>query len=167
MNSTVAGFDAAHALKCELAAEALISSGSLRLQVTGWSMFPTIWPGDTLVIERIGTDAVREGDIVLFQRDRRFFVHRVITACSDRSVVTQGDSMPLPDPLVSEQELLGKVSAVWRRGKCLKPQNRLRFAGRMVAALMRRSEVAARVVASCTASRQTIRIESFLARTDR
>ena len=44
--------DQGHALKCELAAESLRLSGRLRLRVTGWSMLPTICPGDTLIIER-------------------------------------------------------------------------------------------------------------------
>ena len=35
-------------LNASLASEVLRSSGSLHLRVTGWSMLPTVWPGDTL-----------------------------------------------------------------------------------------------------------------------
>ncbi len=79
MNLAAPSLGNANALKCELAGEVLRSSGTLRLRVTGWSMLPTVMPGDTLVIEHVSSDAVSEGDIVLFVRDRRFFVHRVVT----------------------------------------------------------------------------------------
>ena len=81
-----------HALKCELAGEVLRSSGRLRLRVTGWSMLPAIFPGDTLVIERANGESLGKGDIVLFHRDRRLFVHRVSgTSGSDQDlqIVTQ------------------------------------------------------------------------------
>src|ERR1051326_9156587 len=94
-----------HALKCELASEVLRSSGRLSLQVTGWSMLPCIWPGDTLMVESVTRDDVSEGDIVLFGRDRRLFAHRVTRrAGADGRIVTRGDSMSQPDPPVSEQE---------------------------------------------------------------
>jgi len=138
-----------HALKCELAGEVLRSSGQLRLRVTGWSMLPTIFPGDTLLIERAGADRVSEGDIVLFRRDRRLFVHRVSGKSGgprDLQIVTQGDGMRNPDPLVSGSQLLGKVSFVVRNGRCLEPPNRPGLSMRAVAALVRRSSSAARVI---------------------
>src|SRR5215469_1498253 len=113
------------AIKCELAAEVLRSSGTLRLRVTGWSMLPTVWPGDTLLIERVDPKAVPEGDIVLFGRDRRLFAHRVLK--NERSVlVTRGDSMRTPDSPVDETEFLGRVSSIVRNGKWIKPRRTLR-----------------------------------------
>ena len=53
-----------HAVKCELAAEVLRSSGRLRLQVTGWSMLPSIWPGDTLTVEQVGFPKVDRKSVV-------------------------------------------------------------------------------------------------------
>lgn len=138
-----------HALKCELAGEVLRSSGRLRLRVTGWSMLPTIFPGDTLVIERASSESVGKGDIVLFHRDHRMFVHRVAgTSGGDRDlqIVTQGDGMPNPDPPVSSSQLLGKVSFVVRDGRCLEPAKTPNFPMRAVGALVRRSSSAARVV---------------------
>lgn len=138
-----------HALKCELAGEVLRSSGKLRLRVTGWSMLPTIFPGDTLLIEPANSDRVGKGDIVLFRRDRRLFVHRVSGksgSARNLQIVTQGDGMRRPDPPVSASELLGKVSFVVRDGRCLEPSKSLGLSGRAVAALVRRSASAARVI---------------------
>jgi signal peptidase I len=148
MTSSPPVLDEAHALKCDLAGEVLRSSGTLRLQVMGWSMLPTVWPGDTLVIESANSNTVSEGDIVLFGRDRRLFAHRVVTkrSCGDSRVVTRGDAMPGPDSPLSEDELLGRVSFIVRNGTRIAPSRSLRFSERVMAALVRRSDIAARVV---------------------
>lgn len=151
-------FDDAHALKCELAGEVLRSSGTLRLQVNGWSMLPSVWPGDTLVVERANSSAVSKGDIVLFGRNQRLFAHRVVAKRShegDLRVVTRGDAMPTPDLPVSEDELLGKVSLIVRDGRCIEPSRSLGFSERAVAAFVRSSEIAARVVVGVHGMRQT------------
>src|SRR5215469_3672057 len=94
-----------HAIKCELAAEVLRSSGTLRLRVMGWSMLPTVWPGDTLLVQRVDPTEVPEGDIVLFGRERRLFAHRVVKN-RNSALVTRGDSMRTPDPPVDPSEFL-------------------------------------------------------------
>jgi signal peptidase I len=150
-------FDDKHAVKCELASEVLRSSGRLRLKVTGWSMLPSVWPGDTLVVESVSSEHVSEGDIVLFGRDRRLFAHRVVPATNDaqdRGILTRGDAMPQPDAPVSANELLGRVTHIERNGKCIEPSKSLRFSERAVAALVRRSDVAARVVVGVHGMRQ-------------
>ena len=148
MMASATVFDDAHAAKCELAAEVLRSSGVLRLQVAGWSMLPTVWPGDTIVIERAGSHEVSRGDIVLFGRDRRLFAHRVVAQAdgSRNEILTRGDAMPQADSPVSGQELLGKVSCIVRQGKCIQPNRTLRLPERALAALVRNSDIAARVV---------------------
>jgi Peptidase S24-like len=157
MNSSAAVPDDSHALKCELAGEVLRSFGRLRLQVTGWSMLPTIWPGDTLVIDRIPSEAVFAGDIVLFGRDQRLFAHRVVTMGfvsravagksrpQDAGILTRGDAMRAVDRPVSESDLLGRISFILRNGKRVKPSRRPRFSERALAAVLRRSTFAARV----------------------
>ena len=140
-----------HALKCELAGEVLRSSGRLRLRVTGWSMLPAIFPGDTLVIEPANSESVGKGDIVMFRRDRRLFVHRVSGksgSARDLQIVTQGDGMPNPDPPVSSSQLLGKVSFVVRDGRCMEPARLPGLSMRAVSALVRRSSSAAERTAS-------------------
>ena len=74
--------DAAHSVKCDLAGEVLRSSGRLRLRVTGWSMLPTVMPGDTLIVERVSGEVSR-GEIVLFSRNQRLFAHRVVSTPVD------------------------------------------------------------------------------------
>src|SRR5215472_14820968 len=109
-----------HRLKCELAAEVLRSSGTLRLRVTGWSMLPTVWPGDTLIVDRVNCAQVAEGEIVLFGRDRRLFAHRVVKNQSV-AMVTRGDAMPTADSPVHKNEFLGRVHSIVRNGKSIEP----------------------------------------------
>jgi hypothetical protein len=109
-----------HALKCELAREVLRTWGKVRLCVTGWSMLPTIWPGDTLLVERIEPDQVCIGDMVLVGRDGRLCAHRVVGTAGDAQNprwITQGDALPAADRPVAGNELLGRVAYVIRAGK--------------------------------------------------
>ena len=151
-----------HSLRCELATEILQTSGKLTLQVTGWSMLPTIFPGDTLIIERCSAASTCEGDIVLVSRDGRLFVHRLLekTRESDRSssIRTRGDSMPTIDPPVTEEQLMGRVSAIERNGRRMTPTRSLHGLCRVVAALVRRSDFAGRVVIGIHNVRQSVPI---------
>jgi signal peptidase I len=148
MKSSLPTLENPHTVQCELAGEVLRSSGSLRLGVTGWSMLPAIWPGDTLMIERVSGDAVSAGEIVLYRRDGRLFVHRLVTdgRTQGAELVTRGDAMPAPDPPMPETDLLGRVLSITRRGECIEPRRSLRLSERAVAALVQRSTFAARVV---------------------
>lgn len=133
-----------HAIKCDLASEVLLSSGTLRICVTGWSMFPVVRPGDTLRIDRAVSDDVGEGDIVLFARNRRFFVHRVVKKSTrDSSLQTRGDAMAQPDPPLADSELLGKVALILRDGKSVNPRRKKTLAQRAVSALIGRSATTA------------------------
>jgi signal peptidase I len=149
MSSSPVCLDEVHALKCEMAAEVLRLSGTLRLQVNGWSMLPNIWPGELLAIEAAGTSHLEPGDIVLFRRDRRMFVHRVIESgdgSGKGSILTRGDAMPQPDPPVSDQELLGKVRFIFRNGKQIIPGRGQCLLQSAVASLLARSAIFARLV---------------------
>ena len=147
-----------HALKCGLAVEVLRSSGTLHLRVIGWSMLPTVRPGDTLVVERLAGDEVFDGDIVLFSNGRRFVAHRVVAGTrrsGSSNVQTQGDAVPHLDSPVPGESLLGKVSFIVRNGKRIPPRKNLRFPERAVAAVFRRSPLAARVFVGVHGLRQT------------
>ncbi len=62
--------------------------------------------------------------------------------------------MPAPDPVVQNSELLGRVSLIVRNGKSIAPRRNQSFSERAVAALVRRSEIAARVVVGVHGARQ-------------
>lgn len=146
MTFSLQGPDDLHALKCELAAEVLRTCGRLRLQVRGWSMLPAVWPGDTLLVEKIEPGAVGPGDIVLFTCERRLFVHRVVKELGDARLLTRGDAMSAPDPVVDRHELLGRISFIQRKGRCIAPRRKRGFSEHAIAGLVRNSQIAARVL---------------------
>jgi signal peptidase I len=102
-----------------MAAEILQASGILHLRVTGSSMLPTLWPGDIVTLQSVIPQPVSVGEVVLFQRDNQFVIHRVSRILSSREnlIITRGDSMADEDSPVSSSELMGRVIGVRRREK--------------------------------------------------
>jgi hypothetical protein len=110
----------------------LAELGLLTLRASGTSMFPTIVPGDLLVIVPRGIKDVALGDIAVHRREGSMIAHRVVGRGEDIGgpfVCTQGDNRPGPRPgqvarRVSrydgpcyESELVGVVEAIIRRGR--------------------------------------------------
>jgi hypothetical protein len=92
-----------------LAAEVLQNSGRLRLQVHGESMLPTIWPRAIVEIVSCSVGDVNHGEIVLATRDGRLFLHRLVGR-EEGGFTLQGDSMPGPDPMFQDDQLIGKLT---------------------------------------------------------
>jgi hypothetical protein len=138
--------DAGSSLKCELAVEVLRSFGTLRFAATGWSMLPSVWPGETLVVERIHPDQVQIGDLVLVGREGKLCAHRVVGTAGDPENphwITQGDALPVPDRPVAGNELLGRVTYLIRAGKLIAVPAKLGVIDTLIAKIVRRSRLAA------------------------
>jgi signal peptidase len=114
--------------KIKLASEILRAGGSIHLRVLGMSMLPAVWPGDVVTVDGLGVDATVCGDIVLYQNDDRFFVHRLVekpespkfTKSEDRlRLITRGDAMPHRDPKITRSQFLGRVSSIQRNGRTI------------------------------------------------
>ena len=150
MSPTVdAARDRGNALKCELAGEVLRSFGPARFPAIGWSMLPAIWPGDTLVVERVMHDQVRTGDVVVVGRQGKLCAHRVIGKAGDAENpqwITQGDALPAPDCPVAKNELLGRVSYLIRAGRLIAVPAELNSIKRLTAKIVSRSVPAARAL---------------------
>jgi hypothetical protein len=138
----------AHALKCELVDEVLRLFGVVRLRVTGFSMLPSVWPGDTLIILRRNMLEVAEGNIVLYRCRARLVAHRVISGADflgKSNIGMQGDALPAPDDLVLRSEILGTVSRIIRNGKNIHPSSRLKYHERLIGNLIWQSQSLARI----------------------
>ena len=91
-------------------------------------MLPTLWPGDCLTIQSHSIEEVQPGDLVLYARDGRFFVHRVTRKCrlgEETFLITRGDCMNEEDPPVEKRDLLGKVTEIDRHGSRIMPRRKL------------------------------------------
>jgi len=94
----------------------LRSDGSACFRVFGASMFPWIRTGDLVFVRRLDYEQARRGDVVVFERDARLFVHRVIRVerSGEHVIVTKGDALDRVDAPVTRAEFLGRVIRVHR-----------------------------------------------------
>jgi hypothetical protein len=101
-----------NAVRSALVADVLRASGplrqSLRFEVHGESMLPTLWPGDIVRIESCSLEDVPPSGIVLAFRDDRLFLHRLV-ASKPNGFLLRGDSVPRPDPQYPREALLGRL----------------------------------------------------------
>ena len=107
-------------VQLDLAAEVLSRFGEVRIVELGSSMIPSIYPGDILTIRSEPKHAARCGDIVLHLRERRFCVHRVTHTWQEGGCLmfaTWGDAAARQDPPFDKNQLLGRVTAIFRRGR--------------------------------------------------
>jgi hypothetical protein len=105
---------AAEAVKCALFAQIVSRHGRAKLKALGTSMIPSIWPGDTLIVERQEMPGLLAGDIAVYMRHGRLFAHRVMRVAHEPvlSLVTRGDAMADDDPLVLSDEVIGRVVTI-------------------------------------------------------
>lgn len=142
-------------LKFSLAIEVLRSLGEARLAVGGASMLPSIWPGDILEIHRVAAADLARGDILVFARENRLVVHRVLRVnCEGGEVVliTRGDRSARADSPVSANELMGRVRAIQRGHRNIIPR-RTRWT-QVASWVLRRSGLCTRVLLHLAAVRQ-------------
>lgn len=128
------------AVKWQLASEVLHSFGGLWLRVSGSSMLPSIWPGDILYISSRDLDRLLLNEIILYARDGRSFVHRIVGSIVDNNGthwVTRGDAVPQDDPPISSDCVLGRVTAIQRGRKRIHLRARLPLHTRALCGLLR------------------------------
>ena len=100
--------------------QALHKRGRISLRVHGTSMLPWVRPGDIALIRQISLDNVRCGDVVLFRRENHLFVHRIVKkkgSLDAAQFFAKGDAHPTSDGKIAEQELLGRVVRIYRKGQ--------------------------------------------------
>ena len=129
-------------LKYELTLDLLREHRRCRLRVSGTSMLPTLWPGDAVSIESRSLSEMNVGDIVLYERCGRLFLHRLVALPEERfpgRIVTRGDSMPHADPAVRAEAVLGVVVGVRRGQDWIGTPRTMTPISRLAAALLARS----------------------------
>jgi len=92
---------------------------SLRVRVTGRSMRPFLWGGETLTIEPPACEAFRTGDLILFRnREGLPVLHRLIRARRTEDgnpiFLTKGDALRTFDEEVPGSSVLGRVRLIER-----------------------------------------------------
>jgi signal peptidase I len=161
MNRTVAGVQE-QSLKCDLLCDCLRVFGTLRMKVNGWSMLPTLWPGDVIIVSPTNFSQITVGRIALFRHGDRFFVHRVLSKDTVKNeILSRGDAMPRTDPPFGSSELLGEVRLIIRNGKQMEPSRKMSLGHRGIAQVVQRSTSAARLAVMARHLYQSCRPREF------
>ena len=103
------------------------NNGSVCFRVLGASMFPWVRSGDLVFVRKCAMEQVSRGEVIVFERGERLFVHRVLrdikieagrggdaaeNLCA--TLRTKGDALDCEDAAVSPSEFLGRVIRVHR-----------------------------------------------------
>ncbi len=131
----------------------LRNNGSVCFRVLGASMFPWVRSGDLVFVRRCAFEQASRGDVILFERGERLFVHRVLRDARidprrsgdaaenpHATLTTKGDALDREDEPVSRAEFLGRVIRVHRGAHHIDMESMGRvLAGRFLAGISRAS----------------------------
>jgi hypothetical protein len=108
-----------------------------RITFAGYSMYPAIRPGDTLILEIAAARDCALGDIVCVGRENEYVVHRIVgidRVSAPPRIITKGDSLTYSDrPVPLPADGIPRVVMVSRAYRGLIRPRR----GRLTAALSR------------------------------
>jgi ATP-binding cassette subfamily B protein len=90
----------------------------LIFEMKGYSMFPTLRPGDKGVVQKCSYRDLRRGDIAVFYQDNSLVAHRLVHRRSDL-LLTKGDHNTFFDPPVTPERLVGKLVRFERNSKIM------------------------------------------------
>lgn len=105
-----------YVMVCSANGKAVNVFGKSILRVITGSMEPSLQVGDYIVIEKIDTDALNEGDIISFYSDQSdikgmLVTHRIVGRNDDGSFITKGDANPVSDIVtVRPESIVGKYT---------------------------------------------------------
>ena len=120
MSSAAGDKESLHRLGTEL----LASGMTVRIKVSGFSMYPTMRPDDIVEIAPVepGVPLI-PGEIIAIKRETDFIVHRFIGYAEmhgERMVVARGDSNARVDTPVPAARVAGKVVTIIRGRKIVR-----------------------------------------------
>ncbi len=77
--------------------------------ITSGSMWPSLKKGDLVVIKGVDSrDEISVGDIVVYQNERGFTIHRVEKMNQD-TLITKGDANNVSDKPIEYEKVIGKA----------------------------------------------------------
>src|SRR3989344_4022460 len=76
--------------------------------ITSGSMWPVLHTGDIVLIRKTPKEEIKVGDIVVWQNEKGFTIHRVAKLNED-TLVTKGDANFTEDPAVPYSDVIGKT----------------------------------------------------------
>ncbi len=116
MRSGAAGGRACGGAATALLVDLMARDGAVWARQASLSMAPLIQPGDAVRLVPLDRGQIARGTLIAYRREERLVVHRLL-AWGEAGVVTKGDALSTPDPLVAWEQVVAQVAAVRRTGK--------------------------------------------------
>lgn len=103
----------------ELAEDLIENEQTVSFWMQGYSMFPTLYPGDLGLVEKCDPASLKSGDIIVFRQNKQLVAHRLmrVTTASEKRFILKGDKNNYYDQPVAEQDIIGKLTGVIRKNK--------------------------------------------------
>ncbi|MFI5339009.1 MAG: hypothetical protein ACHQ7N_04130 [Candidatus Methylomirabilales bacterium] len=95
--------------------ELLARHGAVWVREASRSMSPLIRPGDEVRLVPLEPLRITRGALIAWQQEERLLLHRVL-AWDKAGVITKGDALASPDPLVGWDDVVARVAALRRAG---------------------------------------------------
>jgi hypothetical protein len=99
-----------------LLADLIARDGAAWARQASLSMAPLIQPGDAVRLVPLDRGQIARGALIAYRREEMLVVHRIL-AWGEAGVVTKGDALTSPDPLVAWEQVVAQVAALRRTGK--------------------------------------------------
>ncbi len=112
-------------LLAELVCDLLRQQREASFLARGSSMHPVVRDGDKVTVAPLAPSSLRRGMVVLYlaalpDGGQGMVIHRFLGRNAAGDCILQGDACPLPDPAVKEEQIIGRIAAVQRGGRCLR-----------------------------------------------
>lgn len=101
-----------------------LKQNKLCFKALGSSMLPFVRNGDFVEIRSTDIDNISIGDIIFFEKDKRFFLHRLLKK-NENEYITKGDNMPNFDIPINSNNILGKLTIIKRENRVIDPNSSL------------------------------------------
>lgn len=100
-------------IKIALIKTQLQTGNKVKVKANGTSMKPSIKNGDLLILKKSKNDQYREGEIIVFTKEKLLFIHRLISIDNENGLIlTKGDNLEVSDTRILKEECLAKVIRV-------------------------------------------------------
>ena len=103
----------------DFAESILDNDQNVSIKMKGYSMYPTLRPGDIGVIEHCATETLKTGDIIVFKAGGHLVAHRLIAIRKENNhflFTAKGDKNSFSDPEFSDEMLVGRIKEIQRKG---------------------------------------------------
>jgi signal peptidase I len=100
--------------------EERIAQATSEIKFSGFSMYPSLRPGDTLLVRDIPPRDISMGDIVCVKKDDKYIAHRVVIIEREKEktkITTKGDNIATFDPPLYQAGSPIKRVVMIKRGK--------------------------------------------------